>query len=542
MCFQEVLMDFVKNAIGRKVPTEVNGLKKRPYKEAYDPSYSDPWAGRPGKARVRHGASKVTTLDEVVSILGNGDWISYPHYYREGDHCLKLIVEALRRHGKKDIKILGNAFFDVCVPWLPEAMKDGTIGGLVGNCYREMGKFLTAGEFLPWVVTGVGHGNRVRKFHSGEIKVKVAFGPVPVADQWGNANGLLGKSDHWVGPLGLFLADTLWAENTCLLAGEVSEKYVFPRSLSMCDIDYVVKVDNPGDASGVGSGTLDIDKIRANKFNSQIAAQVMKVMESAEVITDGFNFQVGSGAGLIVLDELHKTLKQKRIKAGFAIGGCSSLHVDMLQDGCIGDLLHGQCFEPSQKVITSMLHDYNHHEISTGEYDDMANKENAVNMLDVSVLTTLEMDVSFNVNSICAGGRIVGGIGGAQGVAAGSKMTIMFLPIATGKEGKSFPRIVKDVYTVSIPGEVIDVAVTEEYIALNPRSKSPSIATLKKNAKAHGLAVVTIEELHALAAKKAAEMGTTPPSLEPSDTPVEVIEWRDGTLLDTLFKPVGKKK
>jgi len=534
-------MDFVKNAIGRRVPTEVNGVKKRPYKEAFDPSYGETWAGRPGKARMRHGATKVTTLDEVVSLLKDGDWISYPHYYREGDHCLKLVVETLKKHGKKNIKILGNAFFDVCVPWLPEAIKDGTIGGLIGNCYREMGKYLTAGEFLPWVVTGVGHGNRVRKFHTGEIKVKVAFGPVPVADLWGNANGLLGKGDHWVGPLGLFLADTLWAENTCLMAGEVSEHYVFPRSLSMCDVDYVVKVDNPGDASGVGSGTLDIDKIRANKFNSEIAAQVMKVMESAEVIFDGFNFQVGSGAGLIVLDELHKTLKAKGIKAGFAIGGCSSLHVDMLQDGCIANLLHGQCFEPSERVITSMLHDYNHHEISTGEYDDMANKENAVNMLDVSVLTTLEMDVNFNVNSICAGGRIVGGIGGAQGVAAGSKMTIMFLPIATGKEGKSFPRIVKDVYTVSLPGEVIDVAVTEEYVAFNPKSKSPYMAALKKNAKAHGLGVVTIEELHDLSVKKAAEMGKTPPLLEPTDTPVEVIEWRDGTLLDTLFKPAAKK-
>ncbi|HVO76799.1 MAG TPA: citrate lyase subunit alpha [Candidatus Bathyarchaeia archaeon] len=534
-------MEFVKNAIGRRVPTEVNGAKKRPYKEAYDPSYSDAWAGRPGKARMRHGASKVTTLDEVVGLLESGDWISYPHYYREGDHCLRLVVESLKRHGKKNIKILGNAFFDCCVPWLPEAMKDGTIGGLVGNCYREMGKYLTAGEFLPWVVTGVGHGDRVRKFHTGEIKVKVAFGPVPVADRWGNANGLLGKSDHWVGPLGLFLADSLWAENTCLMAGDVSERYVFPRSLSMCDVDYVVKVDNPGDASGVGSGTLDIDKIRANKFNSQIAAQVMKVMESADVIFDGFNFQVGSGAGLIVLDELHKILKGKKIQAGFAIGGCTSLHVDMLKDGAIANLLHGQCFEPSEKVITSMLHDHNHHEISTGEYDDMANKENAVNMLDVSVLTTLEMDVHFNVNSICAGGRIVGGIGGAQGVAAGSKMTIMFLPIATGKEGKSFPRIVKDVYSVSIPGEVIDVAVTEEYIALNPKSKSPYIAALRKSAKAHGLNVVTIEELHDLSVKKAAEMGKTPPSLEPTDVPVEVIEWRDGTLLDTLFKPAAKK-
>jgi citrate lyase alpha subunit len=36
-------------------------------------------------------------------------------------------------------------------------------------------------------------------------------------------------------------------------------------------------------------------------------------------------------------------------------------------------------------------------------------------------------------------------------------------------------------------------------------------------------------------------MGKTPPALEPTDVPVEVIEWRDGTLLDTLFKPSAKK-
>ena len=67
------------------------------------------------------------------------------------------------------------------------------------------------------------------------------------------------------------------------------------------------------------------------------------------------------------------------------------------------------------------------------------------------------------------------------------------------------------------------------------------MAALKKSAKTHGLGVVTIAELHNLSVKKAAEMGKTPPALEPTDVPVEVIEWRDGTLLDTLFKPSAKK-
>ena len=297
-----------------------------------------------------------------------------------------------------------------------------------------------------------------------------------------------------------------------------------------------------GDSAGVGSGTLDIDKIRANEFNSLIAAQVLKVMDAAEVIFDGFNFQVGSGAGLIVLDEIKKILLEKKIQAGFAIGGCNSLHVEMLQQGLIRNLLHGQCFEPSETVIKSMLFDHNHHEISTGEYDDMANKENAVNMLDVSVLSTLEMDLDFNVNSICAGGRIIGGIGGAQGVAAGSELTIMFLPLATGKKesGKGFPRIVENVFSVSIPGECIDVAVTEEYIAFNPKSTSRYMPALKNNAAAKGLRTVAIEELHETSKRAAAEFGPTPPSPELTDEPVEVVEWRDGTLLDTLFKPAAR--
>ena len=533
-------MEFITNAIGRKVPVEVNGVVKKPFKEAFDPEYSDPLAGRPGKSGMRDGKSKVTSLDDVISLISDGDWISYPHYYRLGDHCLKMVIDKLREKGKKGIYLLGNAFFDNCVPWLPEAIADGTLAGITGSCYRGMGKHLMQGDFLPWIVTGYGHGNRVRRFHTGEVKVKVAFGPVPIADKWGNANGLMGDPGSWAGPLGLFLADTLWAENVCLLAGEISDSYLFPRSLSMVDVDHVVKVDNPGDSSGIGSGTLDIEKIRANKFNSQIAGQVINVMQAAGTIFDGFNFQVGSGAGLIVLDELYRILKEREIKAGFAIGGCTSLHVEMLQAGVIDNLLHGQCFEPSERVIKSMLFDHNHYEISTGEYDDMANKENAVNMLDVSVLSTLEMDTSFNINSICAGGRIIGGIGGAQGVAAGSELTIMFLPLATGKKesGKGFARIVDSVYTVSIPGEVIDVAVTEEYIALNPKSKSKYIDALRSGAPSKGLKLVSIEELHDLSLKAAAEIGKTPARPEVTDIPVEAVEWRDGTILDTIFKPV----
>ena len=529
-------MDMVENALGRSVPRAVNGREKRPYREAFDPSFSPSYAARPGRARMRHGESKLRPLDDVIELLEEGDTISYPHYYRLGDTCLELIVERMRAHGKRGIRLLGNAFFDNCIPWLPDAIADGTIAGIVGNCYKGMGRHLTAGGFLPWIVTGMGHGSRVRKLHPGDERVKVAFGPVPAADRWGNANGVSGRPEHWVGPLGLFHADARWSEYTCLLAGSISDSPLFPASISMTDVDFVSPVPNPGNSSGIGSGTLDIAKMRSNEYNSRIAAQVTRVMEASSVIRDGFSFQVGSGAGLVVLDELKRILTERRIRAGFAIGGCTSLHVDMLHDGLIGDLLHGQCFEPSEKVIESLRRDHNHHEISAGEYDDVADKENAVNLLDVAVLSTLEMDLCFNTNSVCANGRIIGGIGGAQGVAAGSKLTIMFLPIATGKEGRAHPRIVESVYTVTIPGEVVDVAVTEEHVAVNPNSRSPYVGEIARNAEKFGLELVGIEELHRISLERARAMGDIPPLRKATGRPVEVVEWRDGTLLDTIFE------
>jgi citrate lyase subunit alpha/citrate CoA-transferase len=152
------------------------------------------------------------------------------------------------------------------------------------------------------------------------------------------------------------------------------------------------------------------------------------------------------------------------------------------------------------------------------------------------VLSSLEVDLGFNLNTVCAGGRIIGGIGGGQDVAAGADLTIIFLPLATGKNGKGFPKVVDKVYTRTTPGEVIDVVVTEEYAAVNPDSKSTYKDAVLERAKDFGVNLLTIEELHQKSLDKAAEFGTTPPPTEKTDEVVHVIEWRDGTLLDTIKK------
>ncbi len=513
-----------------------NGKQYTEYTRAFpETAFDQRLVGRKQASRIPHRGSKLVSLEAVMDVLHDGDVISYPHYYRFGDRGLQAIVEMLRKTGKKDIKIYGNAFFDNVDPWLIEAMRDGIIGGLYGNPYRKLGESFVSGELLPWVGVGFSHGNRVRKMQTGEVNIKVAFGPVPIADRWGNANGLMGKPEQLCGPVGLF-AETEYAEYVCLLAGTISDSIVLPAPISMEQVDFVVHMDPPGLNEGIGSGTLDIAKARANTFNARVAENITNVIKASGVVKPDFSFQVGSGAGLIVLENIRQILKDSQTRASFSIGGCCGLHVDMLEEGTLYQLMHGQLFEPSEKMFNSMINHPRHFEISASYYASIASKEAAVNMLDLAVLSTLEVDLGFNLNTVCANGRIIGGIGGGQDVAAGADLTIIFMPLATGKDGKGFPKVVEKVYTRTTPGEVIDVVVTEEYAAINPASTSTHKDAILERAKDFGVQLVTIEDLYAKSTAKAQSFGKLPTPAATTDEVVHIIEWRDGSLLDVIRK------
>jgi citrate lyase subunit alpha/citrate CoA-transferase len=210
----------------------------------------------------------------------------------------------------------------------------------------------------------------------------------------------------------------------------------------------------------------------------------------------------------------------------------------MLEEGTLYQLMHGQLFEPSARMKESMINNPHHHEITTPYYASVANKESAVNMLDLAVLSALEVDLGFNLNTVCANGRIIGGIGGGQDVAAGADLTIIFMPLATGKDGKGYPKVVEKVYTRTTPGEVVDVIVTEEYAVVNPASTSSYKDAVLNRAKDFGVKLLTIEELHQRSIDKAHEFGKIPQNAETTDEVVHVIEWRDGSLLDVIKRLV----
>ena len=85
-------------------------------------------------------------------------------------------------------------------------------------------------------------------------------------------------------------------------------------------------------------------------------------------------------------------------------------------------------------------------------------------MVDAVVLGATEVDVNFNGNVVThSDGRLLHGIGGWQNcLAAGC--TILAVPSFRDR----IPVIVDEVTTLTGPGELIDVVVTERGIAINP--------------------------------------------------------------------------
>jgi citrate lyase subunit alpha/citrate CoA-transferase len=118
-------------------------------------------------------------------------------------------------------------------------------------------------------------------------------------------------------------------------------------------------------------------------------------------------------------------------------------------------------------------------------------------------------------------GRLLHGIGGHQDAAAGASCCIVTAPSFR----KRIPIIRERVTTLSCPGEVVDALVTERGIAINPRR-----GDLLERALGARLPVVTLERLMA----EARAITGTPDEPEFGTRTVAIVEWRDGSILDTV--------
>lgn len=470
------------------------------------------------KVRVTSDENKVVdSLEDVIKEnLRDGMTISFHHHFRNGDYAFNKVMDLIIKMGYKDLTLAPSSLTGVMNDKVIEAIKKGVITHITSSGMRgSLGDFVSHGGLKNPVIFR-SHGNRARSIEEGEIKIDVAFLGVPVSDPAGNANGQDG--DAIFGSLGYALMDAQYANKVVLLTDNIVDYPNTPASIKQDQVDYIVKVDKIGDPDKIGSGATRFTK---DPKELKIAQMVNQVIVNSPYYKQGFSFQTGSGgAALAVTRYLRQSMIDDGITASFALGGITKPTTDLLDEGLVKKIMDVQDFDKG--AAASMAKNKDQQEIDASWYADPHNKGAVVNNLDVSILSALQIDTNFNVNVMTGSDGIIrGAIGGHQD-AANAKMTIITAPLVRGRNAT----IVPNVETVVTPGDLIDVVVTERGIAINPKRQD----LIEAFSKVPGLKILDIKDLQ----KLAQEQVGTPKPLEYTDKTVALIEYRDGTIIDTI--------
>lgn len=520
------------NKVKRDIPMEVSALKDyKVFEGAFANEPADLGAthrsGRTLTAYPSGGANKIlASIDEAIEKAGlkDGMTISFHHHFRNGDYVMKLVMERIRAKQIKDITIAASSL-SPCQDFLIDYIEDGTVTALETSGVRDkLGRYLTMHpNALKRPVVIRSHGGRARAIQCGEMHIDVAFMGAPTCDRRGNFTGREGKSA--CGSLGYAMVDAHYADKTVAITDNLVD-YVYNPSVPQTDVDYIVVVDEIGDAEGIASGAIGFAR---SPVQQKIAALAGKFLNEAGIIKDGFSFQLGAGgASLTVAKYIGEALEANQITAGFGIGGATGILTGLLEKGLIKAIYDTQSFDTV--AAASLAHNQNHVEISASMYANPWT-DNMTNYLDVVFLGATEIDLDFNVNCMTdSNGILMGASGGHSDTAAGAKCTVITCPLIRGR----LPMVVDHVQTVITPGESVDVLVTERGIAINP-ARTDLIERFKDSM----LPIYTIEELQQMAYDLVGKPETVKVSDGPNDV-VAIVEYRDGTVIDVVRKPVSE--
>lgn len=512
-----LLILIMRNAVGREIPEEIAGRKLITYNGPFSFKPDKRQYGKPLKCVFPDEKKLLPSIRDAIKKVGleDGMTISFHHHLRNGDAVVNLVVDEIAKMGIKDIKLAPSALFPVHEK-LIEHIKNGVITSIEGSLNGPLGEYVSKHGLKEPVVLR-SHGGRARAIKSGELHIDVAFLAASIADEYGNCNGMLGKSAF--GAMGFAYADALFADNVVVITDNLQPYPVIPISIPQIYVDYVVQVESIGDPSGIQTGTMQITRSPARLT---IAKNVVKFLAKAGILKDGFSFQAGAGGiSLAVTKFLHEYMKENGIVGDFVMGGITGFVVDMLMDGTIRKILDAQSFD--LKAVESIAKNAGHVEVSHIMFGDPHTCGCVVNRQNACFLGATEVDLNFNVNvNTHSDGLLLHGIGGHQDAAAGSDITMITVPLLRGR----LPVIRKEVTTVSTPCQTIDVIVTDRGIAINPE-REDLIEEVKGK-----IDIVDIGELY----KKAINLVGEPKEPKLSDEIVAIVEYRDGSVLDVIRK------
>lgn len=503
------------NAVGRQIPEVIGGK--------HIATYRGPWASLPlsqhsvKSVDVSPSSKLVKSIEDAIDAvdLRNGMTISFHHHLRNGDYVMKLVIDAIAKRGIRDLTLAASSLSAVQDVILPH-IEAGVITALDTSGIRgEIGKLVTSGKLQQPIMIRT-HGGRARAIEAGELHIDVAFIGAPTCDTYGNINGVDGPSA--CGSMGYAMVDASFADKVVAVTDNLVPHPLQYISIPQTQVDFIVQVDKIGDSAGIGTGALRISKDPKELLISEYAATVI---EYSGLFRDGFSLQLGSGgASLSAAHFIKEKMKAKGITASFGVGGITGIFVDMMEEGLVNMLFDTQDFDlPS---IKSLGKNPNHLEMTASYYANPGTKGPIVNQVDAVILSATEVDIDFNVNVLTgSNGKLMGAPGGHPDTAAGSRLSIIALPLMRGR----LPVVREKVRTVVTPGETVDVVVTERGVAVNPRRKD-----LLDNLKNSNLPLVSIEDLQRLAYK----ITGTPDPIPEGGEVVGLVEYRDGTIIDVI--------
>lgn len=510
-------MKLIKNILGRDVPVSVNDREVTPFQGIGKFKPQGRKVGPPIPTGAAFTGSKVCKdIDDALDKLDlkNGMTISFHHHLRNGDILVNMVVDKLAERGLKDIVLAPSALFPVHEP-LVDHIKKGTVSHVLGSMNGPVGRLCTTGGMKKTAILR-SHGGRYRAIQDGDLHIDAAFIAAPTADPHGNANGVHGPSA--CGPLGFALADSLYADQVVVITDNLVPFPAWPWSVEGGNVDFVVPIDKLGDPEKIVSGTT---RITTDLNRLKIASWAAQLVKDSGLIDEAeFSFQAGAGGmSLAFIQYVAEYMREKKVVADFVRGGSTQTLVEMLNEGLTKFILDGQSFDLAG--VASLRDNWNHIETNPFVSYNYHTKGCFAPRVKASVLGGTEIDLDFNVNvNTHSDGWLLHGIGGFQD-AADAYMTIITVPLYR----KTNPIVVERVHTITAPGETIDAIVTDEGIAINPNRRD-----LLDRLKGSNLPIVSIEELH----EKAIAVTGKPEKPKTKDNVVAVIEWRDGTIIDSV--------
>lgn len=501
---------------GIALPDRVEDRALIPYEGPF--ARINPTTGRSGF----DGGSKLRPgLKEAIleSGLKDGMTISFHHHFREGDKIVGQVLTAIEELGIRGLRFAPSAVVNLKNPSIVHFVEAGVINRVEASGIRgELGDAVIAGAMEKPVILRP-HGARPRAVQAGELTIDVAFIGVSAADEYGNANGVIG--DNACGALGYSHVDAQYGRRVIAITDTVVPYPCVPAVIPQEQVDMVVRLDEIGDSALIGQGAA---RLTRNPRDLLIAKNTSDVIARCGLFRDGFSFQTGAGAiPIACTNYIGQHMARQGIRAGFALGGVTSGIVELLNEDRVGYIEAVQSFDAV--AARAMLNNSRIVECGVDRYANPHNKGAMVNRLDIVVLAALEVDVGFNVNILTgSSGEMLGGLGGGPDTAAGAAVPILALPLFRGRT----PSIVDKVFTLCTPGETVAAVVTELGVALNPRHRSYDM--LRESLKSCAVKQYTIEDM-----KRIAESITgIPKPIHCTDRVVALVEYRDGTVIDVI--------